>query len=226
MGNTTSTDVQSESKRNDAAGPKHRKLQSLIVDYLFQTDPGVRDARKEYPVSEKLPADVCIVRKDGTEVVEVEPNIEPYIRIEVAVKSYEDACSKFGEIEAGGLVNEKFVGQERERIERGKYNPPEHFRFVPKGDMHEVKRKLESMGWSAEASCRMNKLVRKFRNMGGGADRFSLLVPYHDEASLNTFIGELERYELPVFRIYLSSENGDGIVGFREVGGGKKTCQR
>lgn len=231
MGTTPSRTADKEDERftgsSKTASPKHGKLQTLFVNYLFETDPDVLGARKEYHVSEKLPADVCVVRKDGTEVVEVEPNIEPYIRIDVAVESYEEACNKFQELEKAGLVNEKFLGWAKERIELGKYNFPEYFRFVPKGDTHEARKKLESKGWRAEESCRMNKLVRKFRNMERGADKFSLLVPYHDEAALDTFVREIERYDLPVFRIYLSSENGDGIVGFREMAvGGNKTCQK
>lgn len=209
------------------ASPRHRKLQALFVNYLFETDPAVLGARKECPVSEKFPADICVVRKDGTEVVEVEPNIEPYIRIDVAVNSYDDARNKFRELEEAGLVNEKFLGGAKERIELGKYNFPEHFRFVPKGDTREARKKLESKGWRAEESCRMNKMVRKYRNMDGGADKFSLLIPYHNEAALDTFMREIERYDLPVFRIYLSSENGDGITGFRKIAvGGNRTCQK
>lgn len=229
MGTTPSRTAEDERfiESSKTASPKHRKLQTLLVNYLFETDPNVLGARKECPVSEKFPADICVVRKSGTEVVEVEPNIEPYIRIDVAVESYEDARNKFQELEKAGLVNEKFLGQAKERIELGKYNFPEHFRFVPKGDTHEARKKLESKGWRAEESCRMNRMVRKYRNMDGGADKFSLMVPYHDEAALDTFVREIERYDLPVFRIYLSSENGDGIVGFREmVGGGNRTCQK
>lgn len=228
MENTTSTDGQSGllEAKTGTASPKHRKLQNLVIGYLFENDPDVIDARKEYPVSEKLPADVYVVRKDGTrEVVEVEPNIEPYIRIEVATQNYEDACGKLIELEEEGLANEGFLGEAKMKVKAGRYSHPGHFHFVPKGDMHEARRKLESRGWKAETSCRTNKLVRKFRNMGDGAERFSILVPYNDEASLDTFVRETGRYGLPVFRVYLSSEDGDGIVGFRELGG-NKTCQK
>lgn len=231
MGTTPSKTADKKDERftgsSKTASPRHRKLQTLLVNYLFETDPDVLGARKECPVSEKFPADICVVRKDSTEVVEVEPNIEPYIRIDVAVNSYGDARSKFQELEGEGLVNENFLKGAKEKIELGKYNFPEYFRFVPKGDLREARKKLESKGWRAEESCRMNKMVRKYRNMDGGADKFSLLIPYHGEAALDTFVREIERYDLPVFRIYLSSENGDGITGFREIAvGGNRTCQK